>query len=440
MSRLSLFLPSFAADYSGACSCLFDLDFLVVVNDAACCTRNYVDYDEPRWSRTKTTTMCSELRMMDVVMGDEAKAREKVLRAADEMKPRAIALLGSPVPALTGMDLHGIAHDVEESCGLPTLGFETTGFSTYERGIALALRGLMDRFCLKAAPGVGARTAPAGERRGSGGQSSCPAHRTEAHEGILVNVLGMTPLDFGANGNDEDLGALLSDSGCTVVSSWCMGYTLEDVFDAPRAQVSLVVSDGALLAAEAMSRVLGTPYVVGVPCAGRQAELVCAELRRAALGGGRSHTFAKPSESLGSAGCLAGDEDEAALVVGDWVCAASLRSAMRLSGWRGRIVVASFFGGKPAFAEPGDEALADERALRDLVARGRFACVVGDPLLDRVPGVAACRRVRLAHPAVSSNLFADDVPHFFRQGFGRILEQLGGGDGRRPLDSRSDIR
>ena len=51
MARLSLFLPSFAADYSGVCSCLFDLDALVVVADAACCTRNYIDYDEPRWSR-----------------------------------------------------------------------------------------------------------------------------------------------------------------------------------------------------------------------------------------------------------------------------------------------------------------------------------------------------------------------------------------------------
>ena len=47
MARLSLFLPSFAADYSGVCSCLFDLDALVVVADAACCTRNYIDYDEP---------------------------------------------------------------------------------------------------------------------------------------------------------------------------------------------------------------------------------------------------------------------------------------------------------------------------------------------------------------------------------------------------------
>ena len=104
MARLSLFLPSFAADYSGVCSCLFDLDALVVVADAACCTRNYIDYDEPRWSRGKTTTLCAQLRTLDVVMGDEAKTVAKVAAAARELEPRMVALLGSPVTAITGMD------------------------------------------------------------------------------------------------------------------------------------------------------------------------------------------------------------------------------------------------------------------------------------------------------------------------------------------------
>lgn len=142
MARLSLYLPSFAADYSGVCSCLFDLDFLVVINDAACCTRNYIDYDEPRWSRDKATALCAKLRTMDVVMGDEAKTLAKVKAAAREMRPCGIALLGSPVPAITGMDMDGMAREVEDATGIPSLGFPTTGFSTYERGVGLALRGL----------------------------------------------------------------------------------------------------------------------------------------------------------------------------------------------------------------------------------------------------------------------------------------------------------
>ena len=50
MARLSLFLPPPAGDYSGAAGVLFGLDCLVVLVDAGCCTRNYTEYDEPRWA------------------------------------------------------------------------------------------------------------------------------------------------------------------------------------------------------------------------------------------------------------------------------------------------------------------------------------------------------------------------------------------------------
>ena len=48
MNNLSIWLPPFAGDYSGACSALFDFNALIILNDAACCTRNYVEYEEPR--------------------------------------------------------------------------------------------------------------------------------------------------------------------------------------------------------------------------------------------------------------------------------------------------------------------------------------------------------------------------------------------------------
>ena len=68
---------------------------------------------------------------------------------------------------------------------------------------------------------------------------------------------------------------------------------------------------------------------------------------------------------------------------------------------------------RPGFAEPGDVALAGDADLAALVARGGFSVVVGDPLLARIPGVPGARHVRTAHPAVSSNLFAKEVPRYF---------------------------
>ena len=236
MARLSLFLPSFAADYSGVCSCLFDLDALVVVADAACCTRNYIDYDEPRWSRGKTTTLCAQLRTLDVVMGDEAKTVAKVAAAARELEPRMVALLGSPVPAITGMDFRGMAHDIEDATGVPALGFATTGFATYESGLDLAHRGLAERFgpagdgMLRGGgdgrPALALPASPTADRRPEG-TGLCEL--AASLERPAVNVLGLTPLDFGGGPNAEDLRECLDGAGLAVNATWCMGLSLEGV-------------------------------------------------------------------------------------------------------------------------------------------------------------------------------------------------------------------
>lgn len=395
MDRLSLYLPSFAADYSGACSCLFDLDFLVVLNDAACCTRNYIDYDEPRWSRAKATTLCARLRTMDVVMGDEAKTVAKVATAARRLRPHGIALLGSPVPAITGMDVSGMACEVEAETGIPAIGLSTTGFSTYERGIDCALRGLLQRFC-----------------DGSGGGSDPGVENP-----LSVSPLGMTPLDFGAEGNAEDLATCLADAGFSVGSSWCMGLTFDAMARTACSSVNLVVSAGATGAAEDMWRRFGIPYVVGLPCAGRQADLVFSSLRRAVEVGRPVYAFAESREA--SSG-VRGSGDRM-LIVGDWVCDLSLRSAFRLSGWNGSIDVASFFGARPHFAEEGDATLSGEGALVEMMARGAYDIVLGDPLLERIPQVGNARLVRLAHPAVSSSLFREEVPRYFVDDMTRVV-------------------
>lgn len=430
LSRLSLFLPSFAADYSGVCSCLFDLDFLVVMNDAACCTRNYVDYDEPRWSREKATTLCSQLRALDVIMGDEAGTIAKIVDAAHSTSPRGIAVLGSPVPAITGMDTSGMAKEVEALTGIPSIGFATTGFATYEQGIDRACHGLLKKFC--APPENRPRTHRPGEPCEGGGheQPTLPAPKPR------VNVLGITPLDFGTVGTDRDLESWLQNEGFEVGACWCMGFSAEDVRQTPSADVNLVVSAGALKAATTAEALFGMPFVVGLPIAGKQAAHVAASLRQAAASGSSAYALVGSADTEralegmradANGGCrtLAGASsskaNESMLIAGDWVCASSLRSALRLEGWPGNITVASLFGKRPAFAESKDAAIACERQLVDLVRNGNFSTIIGDPLLERIPGTRASRHVRLAHPALSSNLFETEVPRYLTTGISKLL-------------------
>ena len=113
MKQISLQLPPFAPDYSGACSALFELGGMIVIHDACGCTGNYTGFDEPRWYDGESQVYCSALRQMDAIMGDDEKLIGRVLRAAEDMHPKFIALMGSPVPTVIGTDFAGIAEEIQ---------------------------------------------------------------------------------------------------------------------------------------------------------------------------------------------------------------------------------------------------------------------------------------------------------------------------------------
>ena len=146
MAKLSVFLPPFASDYTGVCSSLYDLGFLSVIADASCCTGHYAYYDEPRWEKSPRPIFSAQLHALDAVMGNDERLVRCVLDAARDVESDAVAVVGTPVPAITGMDLSGIACEIEARAKKPCLGFDTSGFETYDRGIIAAGRALIERF------------------------------------------------------------------------------------------------------------------------------------------------------------------------------------------------------------------------------------------------------------------------------------------------------
>ena len=213
MNKLCIKLPPFAPDYSGACSALFELGGLVVIHYASGCTGNYTGYDEPRWYGSKSYVFCSQLREIDAVMGDDEKLVKKILDAS-ALAPRFIALLGSPVPMVTGTDMQGIAAEVESRSGIPSFGFSTTGLDYYDKGVSSAFMAIAVRFvkpALKKKPGS-------------------------------MNLLGLTPLDYSANRNAADMREFFASKGWEILSAFTMDSGLEDMERCAEAQVNLVVS------------------------------------------------------------------------------------------------------------------------------------------------------------------------------------------------------
>lgn len=371
MKNLSIWLPPFSGDYSGACSALFDFNALIILNDAACCTRNYVEYEEPRWTRSKKTTFCSQLRTVDAVLGNDERVLAQAEEAANQLHPDFVALLGSPVPAVIGMDLAGMACELEGRLGLPCFGLNTTGFEGYHTGVSMTLTALLRRF------GQTGETVPGG-----------------------VNLLGMTPLDFSANENAARIRAVLESGGFSVLWSAAMGTTLEQVRQAGRAQANLVLSWSGLAAAKEMEKAWGIPYVAGVPV-GAEGTKALLDLLEETLRDGRSRVLSAPAEG-----------ERPILIVAEQVLGNSLRAALRVGGCRRGITVASFFGWEKAWAQPGDVHLRGEAELEQLLSVGGFSALIGDPLFSLLPGAGNVTPHPLAHPAVSSSLHWNEVPVF----------------------------
>jgi len=139
---------------------------------------------------------------------------------------------------MTGFDFTAVAELVESRTGIPSFGFDTTGMNTYVQGADMAFEGIARRFVKR---------------------------DVEKTEYLSANILGLTPLDFSVNGSDESMVKFLENAGFEVISRWAMGSTLEELTEAGRASVNLVVSATGLGVAKVLKELFGTPYVVGTP-------------------------------------------------------------------------------------------------------------------------------------------------------------------------------
>ncbi|MDC7789651.1 nitrogenase component 1 [Rhodoplanes sp. TEM] len=372
MSFLLTRLPPFAADYSGVASALHDLGGLVVIHDASGCTGSYTGYDEPRWFAGRASVFCSGLRELDAIMGNDQKLLDNILRTTRERDYGFVAVVASPVPMLVGFDVDGFASLVEHETGLPALGFATTGFGLYDRGLSAAFLAVAKRFVAEPeAPPAGA------------------------------SLLGASPLDDIGPPTLETLRRVLDRAGLPLVSVWGQESGLAAIEGAAGAAVNLVVAASALPLARFMKRRWGIPFVTGLPL-DADGEAGLAAALAAAASGDRSPAERTPARGTGPAG---GADHRTVVLIGEQIRMTALRAALRRRQDGSTIRVASFFAWDESLAEPGDCRLADEDRAAGWLASADADLVAGDPLLAALlPDPARARFVALPHRAVSARL------------------------------------
>ena len=343
MAVLSIYLSPFAPDYSGVASVLFDLNTVTAMHDASGCTGNYTGYDEPRWYGSKSHIFCSGLREIDAVLGDDEKLIKKMIHAAEDLKPELMALVGSPVPMIIGSDLVGVAAELEERTGIPSLGFDTTGTVYYDKGVAMATIGLLKKFAM-----------------------------TLETIDNTVNIIGANPMDFAMGEGVEDIKHFLEEHGFSVTSTLSMGYDMNQLKNAPSAQVNLAVSRAGMLIGEFMYKKYGIPYVCGLPVGQNSAMQVIEALNEAAT--------SRENKVLKGKTCDKGE----ILILGEQVQSNAIRCALENEFGMDNIVVGCLFGKEDNLALSQDVNLSSERKIKEELNKSNYKIIIADPFMRQL--------------------------------------------------------
>lgn len=393
-SRLARYLPPFASDYAGAASALYGLDGMVVLCDAGCCTDHYVFYDEPRWEQKQTNVFSTTLRSVDAVLGCDKDIVERCCALARSLPepPRFVAFLGTPVPALVGMDARGVACEIEATLGIPSIGLDMTGFRYYDHGIELACKELLARFI----PEVGKQPVRSGA------------------DSVRVNIIGATPLDLGSTSHMSAIVDALEGTGLSVNARLPWAADIEEIARIPQADVNLAVSAAGIKVAHLLERRFGIPYVAACPLDAvhlldSSNGALLAEIARAING-------AALNAQSGLPGFLVRAEDaegKRILVVGDQVAANSVAWLATKRFPKACVAVSSPFAWDTNIAASQDFCFEGEFDLAEKAAEFQSDLIIADPLYDflvrKVPDLLNKQYIPFIHPAISSKLYWKDM-------------------------------
>ena len=415
MKQTARIISTYSADVMGVCSALFELGGMTVMHDASGCNSTYTTHDEPRWYDMDSMVYISGISEMEAIMGDDEKLISDIVDAAAVLKPAFIAIAGTPIPTMTGFDFEAVAAVIESRTGIPSFGFPTTGMNTYIHGASMAFEGIAERFV----------DDPEDNKSGESGTLQMSARKLASvldnccmrPNGIKVNVLGLTPLDFSVNGTDDSIVQWLEREGFEVVSKWAMGSSLDEIRRSAEADVNLVVSAAGYGAARVLYERFGMPYAIGFPVGNELPDLLADQIiinvKNFKEQGG-AKTFESAEISVDSGVFLDGSEGKDgstyekgfASVIGEGITSLSLASTIELEcGIPAKVLCATEC--PEEVLRECDRMTPDEDDIIPELEGAAF--VIADPLYKPIVPESA-KFIPLPSEAFSGRIYRDDIP------------------------------
>lgn len=362
-------MPIYSGDVSGVPSALYELGGMVVMHDASGCNSTYNTHDELRWYEKESLIYISGMTELDAVMGNDRRIIEDITEAALELKPKFIAIAGTPIPFMNGTDFNYICNMIKRNTDIPSFFVETNGMHTYIKGAGNAFAVVADKFL----------------------KDKTEKNRDE----YSVNILGITPLDFALSGFETSLKKILLEAGFNVISSWSVNSSFEEIINASKADVNLVVSTTGYKAAKIMKEKFKIPYVIGTPV-GKFTDKIIEDLK----------TAAETKKSIISYENRNITENTDIMILGETVMSESLAAAIS-EKYNVNPKVLCTVEIEDNLLLKSDVYAFEEEDLEEAVKNAKI--VIGDPLL-KYSCPKNCEFHELPHVACSGRMYAGKMP------------------------------
>ncbi len=397
MRRSYCVLPVYTGDVSGVCSALYELGGLTVMHDPSGCNSTYNTHDELRWYDEDSLIYISGLTERDAMLGNDQKFVDDVVETAEDAHPNFVVLAGSSIPYMIGTDFPALAKNIEKALDVPVFAVPTNSMHDYVSGAGMALEAVAERLVI-----------PAVKKKKASGTGSSGSRDGK------VNLLGVTPLDFGPFSRVEELCENLKSRGWEVSTVWAMGQTLTDLYRCDEAAVNLVVSSTGLRAARLLWKELGIPYVVGTPL-GSFTRTVCEDLEAVTERG--TDAEREPRDMPVAYFRDRPDTPAEVTVIGEPVTAGSVAALTGRETGKAARVLCPLEEWK-GLLSPGDLAVRGEEELEQALTGTKV--LVADPLYRPVCPKECCF-VELPHIAFSGRIYGEKLPDLHQ-----ITEEIGG--------------
>lgn len=346
-----VYTSTYTADVSGVCSVMYELGGMSVLHDPSGCNSTYTTHDEPRWYDSNSLMFISGLDEMGAVFGDDQKLIDDVINASKETHPRFITLCGASIPHIIGFDYKGVAKEIENNTGIVVLPVETDGLQSYINGIGKASKAWMERF----------------------------VHEKEKKD--CINLLGITPIDFGNKKQITEIKQNLSET-----INCCFAY--QDEFDnltnISQASINVLPTSAGRISAKYLKKKYGIPYVEGIPIGLYMKEKVNACIQQSKLD--QQNHIAYEENDSGEI-----------LVIGEEVYAKSLATE-----------ITHTFGVSSAALFPDVNEGIDEDILIEKAKHAKY--VVCDPLFQTV--IEKDKVIPVPHIGYSGRIYYKQIPTY----------------------------